>query len=92
MSHHPAAVPRPPVNLLDRPPAAARDLLAAWVAGRGLPAYRAGQIFRRLWQAPVAGWSEATELPLALRTELDAAFPLPRLAAEVEQLSADGTR
>jgi len=92
MSHHPVAAPYPPVNLLDRTPAAARDLLASWVAERGLPAYRAGQIFRRLWQAPVAAWSEATELPLALRTELDAAFPLPRLAAEVEQLSADGTR
>ena len=92
MSHHPAAAPQPPVNLLDRTPAAGREVLASWVAGRGLPAYRAGQIFRRLWQAPVAAWSEATELPLALRTELDAAFPLPRLAAEVEQLSADGTR
>jgi 23S rRNA (adenine2503-C2)-methyltransferase len=92
MSHHPVAAPQPPVNLLDRSPAAARDLLASWVAGRGLPAYRASQIFRRLWQAPVAAWREATELPLALRTELDGAFLLPRLAAEVEQLSADGTR
>jgi 23S rRNA (adenine2503-C2)-methyltransferase len=92
MSQHPDAAPHPPVNLLDRTPAAARDLLASWVAGRGLPAYRAGQIFRRLWQAPVAAWRECTELPLSLRTELDAAFPLPRLAAEVEQLSADGTR
>ena len=36
-------------------------------------------------------WSEATELPLALRTELDAAFPLRRLELEVEQRSADGT-
>jgi 23S rRNA (adenine2503-C2)-methyltransferase len=92
MSHHPVAPPHPQVNLLDRTPAGARDLLAAWVADRGLPAYRAGQILRRLWQAPVATWTEATELPLALRAALDAAFPLPRLAAEVEQLSADGTR
>ena len=92
MSHHPVAAPHPPVNLLDRTPTGARDLLAVWVAGRGLPAYRAGQILRRLWQAPVATWTEATELPLALRAALDAAFPLARLAAEVEQLSADGTR
>ena len=92
MSHHPAAGTRPLVTLLDRTPAAARDLLASWVAERGLPAYRAGQMLRRLWQAPVTTWTEATELPLALRAELDAAFPLPRLAAEVEQLSADGTR
>jgi 23S rRNA (adenine2503-C2)-methyltransferase len=92
MSHHPDAAPDPPVNLLDRTPAAAHDLLAAWVADRGLPAYRAGQMLRRLWRAPVAAWTAATELPLALRVELGAAFPLPRLAAEVEQLSADGTR
>lgn len=92
MSHHPAAAPRPPVNLLDHPPAAARELLAAWAAERGLPGYRVGQMLRRLWQAPVAAWSEATELPLALRAELETVFPLPRLAAEVEQVSADGTR
>jgi 23S rRNA (adenine2503-C2)-methyltransferase len=92
MSHHPGPVPRPPVNLLDRTPAAARELLAAWAAERGLPGYRVGQVLRRLWQAPVAAWSEATELPLALRADLNALFPLPRLTAEVEQVSADGTR
>ncbi len=92
MSHHPVTAPSRPVNLLDRTPAAARELLAAWVAEHGLPAYRAGQILRRLWQAPVPAWTDATELPLALRAELDAAFPLLRLTAEVEQLSADGTR
>jgi 23S rRNA (adenine2503-C2)-methyltransferase len=92
MSDHPNTAPRPPVNLLDRTPAAAGELVAAWVASRGLPGYRTRQILRRLWQAPVTGWAEATELPLALRAELDAVFPLPRLAAEVEQRSADGTR
>jgi 23S rRNA (adenine2503-C2)-methyltransferase len=81
-----------PANLLDLAPSAARERVAAWVAGRGLPGYRAGQIARRLWQAPVPAWSDATELPLALRAELAATFPLPRLAAEVEQVSADGTR
>jgi 23S rRNA (adenine2503-C2)-methyltransferase len=84
--------PAPPTNLLDRPPAAARALLASWAAEHGLPSYRVGQTLRRLWQAPVAAWSDATELPLALRAELDAAFPLPRLTAEVEQVSSDGTR
>ena len=88
----PSLSPAPPGDLLDRTPAAARDLLAAWVAGRGLPAYRVNQMVRRLWQAPVAEWAAATELPLALRTELDAAFPLGRLTDEVEQVSADGTR
>src|SRR5882724_4854890 len=81
-----------PPTLLDHTPAAARGLLSRWVADRGLPGYRAGQIARRLWQAPVAAWTDATELPLGLRAELEAAFPIPRLAAEVEQLSSDGTR
>jgi 23S rRNA (adenine2503-C2)-methyltransferase len=47
---------------------------------------------RRLWQAPVATWDEATELPLDLRAELASAFPLERLHLDVEQRSADGTR
>jgi len=83
--------PPPPVDLLDRAPASARDLLAAWVADRHLPAYRVNQMVRHLWQAPVGSWAEATELPLAIRTELGAAFPLKRLALEVEQQSVDGT-
>jgi 23S rRNA (adenine2503-C2)-methyltransferase len=79
-------------DLLSLSPADARDLVAAWTAERGLPGYRTEQIVRRLWPAPVAAWADATELPLALRAELDAALPLPRLTAEVEQQSADGTR
>jgi 23S rRNA (adenine2503-C2)-methyltransferase len=80
-----------PINLLDRTPDAAAALVRTWVAGHGLPGYRAGQIVRRLWQAPVGAWTEATELPRTLRAELEAAFPLPRLVAEVEQQSVDGT-
>jgi 23S rRNA (adenine2503-C2)-methyltransferase len=67
-------------------------VLRAWSRDRGLPAYRVGQMTRRLWQSPVALWAEATELPAALREELDRDFPLPRLAADVVQQSADGTR
>src|SRR6476646_3033831 len=84
--------PSPTPDLLDRPPASAREDLAAWVRARGLPAYRVSQIFRRLWQAPVSTWREATDLPLALRDELERDLPLGRLTAEVEQLSEDGTR
>jgi 23S rRNA (adenine2503-C2)-methyltransferase len=62
------------------------------VAGRGLPRYRAGQLLRRLWVSPVESWAAATELPAALRAELDLAQPLPRLQADVIQQSADGTR
>jgi len=77
---------------LDQTPANAGASLAAWARERGLPGYRVAQIHRRLWVAPVGGWQEATELPAALRTELDAAFPLPGLTAETIQQSADGTR
>lgn len=84
--------PLPPPSLLDLAPDAARARVREWVAAQGLAPYRAEQIFRRLWVAPVAGWSEATELPLALRGRLDEELPLPRLAADVEQLSSDGTR
>jgi 23S rRNA (adenine2503-C2)-methyltransferase len=79
-------------TLLDLPPAAARRRLEAWAAERGLPRYRVAQLERRLWQAPVARWADATELPLALREDLETSLSLPRLTAEVVQQSADGTR
>jgi 23S rRNA (adenine2503-C2)-methyltransferase len=81
-----------PANLLDQSPADARAFLDGWVRERGLPAYRAGQIARRLWVAPIGAWNEATELPASLRDSLAAELPLPRLQADVEQLSSDGTR
>lgn len=79
-------------NLLDLAPAGARQLLERWVRERELPFYRAGQIHRRLWQAPVRRWSDATELPLALRAQVQERFPLPSLIADTVQQSADGTR
>jgi len=84
----PAAGP----TLLDLAPARARERVAAWVAARGLPAYRTGQIVRRLWTRPVARWEDATELPGDLRAALEAEFPLPRLEADTVQQSQDGTR
>ncbi|HEV8150019.1 MAG TPA: radical SAM protein, partial [Gemmatimonadales bacterium] len=79
-------------NLLDLVPAAAATLLQHWVAARGLPAYRAEQLQRRLWVAPVAAWRDASELPLSLRELLEAELPLARLPVETIQQSADGTR
>ena len=79
-------------SILDLTPAEARVRLADWVSTRGLPGYRAGQMLRRLWVAPVSDWSAATELPLALRSALADAFPLPRLEPDVVQQSTDGTR
>jgi 23S rRNA (adenine2503-C2)-methyltransferase len=79
-------------NLLDQSPAGALDTLRNWVAKQGLPSYRAAQMLRRLWQAPVRSWEDATELPASLRAELDRGFPLPSLIADTIQQSADGTR
>lgn len=79
-------------NLLDLTPERAREALVQWVAERGLPSYRAGQMLRRLWQAPVESWERASDLPAALRAELDQTFPLPRLTPDTIQQSADGTR
>jgi 23S rRNA (adenine2503-C2)-methyltransferase len=79
-------------GLLDLAPGDASEALHRWTADRGLPGYRSAQILRRLWQTPVEGWSLATELPLALRAELDLVFPLARLTADTLQQSTDGTR
>ena len=78
-------------DLLCLTPEQARTRLAAWLATRGEPAYRAAQILPRLWQRPVGSWDEATDLPAALRRELDQAFPLPRFGLAAHQMSRDGT-
>ena len=79
-------------TILDLTPAQAAAELSQWTKTSGLPAYRAAQLVRRLWVAPIASWQDATELPKALRDQLDASYPLPRLTAEVVQQSQDGTR
>jgi len=81
-----------PPTLLDLPPAHAATRLAEWVAAEGLPSYRAAQLMRRLWVNPVGSWSEATELPAALRARLEEALPLPRLRPVTIQRSRDGTQ
>lgn len=79
-------------TLLDLTPKDAEARLAAFVAAEKLPRYRVEQLVRRLWQAPVGSWGDATELPTALRQRLDQEFPLPRLAVAKLEKSADGTK
>ena len=81
-----------PTTLLDAPPFIARTIIERWAAEHELPAYRARQIHRRLWQAPIRSWADATELPVVLRAELERDFPLPSLTADTIQQSIDGTR
>ena len=80
------------VDLLSLTPEAAQTTLQEWLAARGEPAYRLRQIVPRLWQRPVAGWQDATELPEPLRRALDDAFPLRRLTLKTHQQSSDGTQ
>jgi 23S rRNA (adenine2503-C2)-methyltransferase len=80
------------VNLLDLEPAAAEQALRTFMAQVGEPAYRAGQVLRRLWQRPARTFDDVTELPAALRARLAEAFSLPRLALAAHQRSTDGTQ
>ncbi len=78
-------------NLLNFTPAAARERLGEFFQRIGQPAYRANQVLRRLWLAPVPSFDAMTELPKALRESLAAEFELPRLEIAARQRSIDGT-
>ena len=78
-------------NLLNLEPRAAADTVRDFAVAQGEPAYRGGQVVRRLWHTPVAAFEEMTELPKAFRAALDEAFVIPRLEIASRQRSADGT-
>lgn len=78
-------------NLLDLAPADAEARLADFMREIGEPAYRAKQVARRLWSAPVASFDDITELPVPLRGALSARFSIPRLTLVARQQSTDGT-
>src|SRR5947207_173181 len=78
-------------DLLSLTPDAARAALEQWLEERGEPAYRLRQVVPRLWQRPVPGWADATDLAVSLRTALAEAFPLERLTLRTHQVSSDGT-
>src|SRR5258708_36964312 len=79
-------------NLLDLAPDEAEARLWTFMSGVGEPYYRARQVLRRLWQNPAASFDAMTELPAALRKELDTTFALPRLELVVRQKAVDGTQ
>ncbi|MBP6772814.1 MAG: 23S rRNA (adenine(2503)-C(2))-methyltransferase RlmN [Gemmatimonadaceae bacterium] len=78
-------------NLLDLDPDAALLRLRTWFAERGEPAYRATQVFARLWERPVERFEQMTEVPKALREALSTSFTMPTLALATRQSSSDGT-
>ncbi|MDQ6612293.1 MAG: 23S rRNA (adenine(2503)-C(2))-methyltransferase RlmN, partial [Gemmatimonadota bacterium] len=78
-------------NILDLAPDEAVQRLSNFMLQLGEPAYRALQVFARLWARPVNDFDDITELPKALRVALSARFSMPRLTLATRQLSADGT-
>jgi 23S rRNA (adenine2503-C2)-methyltransferase len=67
-----------------------RALLQLHLADRGEPAYRAGQVWQ--WAARgVGGYDEMSNLPLALRGELEREVPFSTLELVHETSSQDGT-
>jgi 23S rRNA (adenine2503-C2)-methyltransferase len=66
------------------------DLLERTVAELGQPAYRASQVWK--WAAAGAsGYQAMTNLPLSLRSLLEARVPFTTLTVERESRSRDGT-
>jgi len=62
-----------------------------WLADRKLPAYRAGQIRRWLFQRRATSAREMTDLPQSLRTELAETFDLWTTRVAAHRQTDDGT-
>jgi 23S rRNA (adenine2503-C2)-methyltransferase len=69
----------------------AADALAAWLAERNQPAYRARQIRGALLERRVDDFAEMTELPKDLRGQLAAEFRIWTTTIARHHQSADGT-
>jgi 23S rRNA (adenine2503-C2)-methyltransferase len=78
-------------NLLDLTPEAAEARLRAFFEEIGEQPYRAKQVVRHLWTAPVAAFDQMTALPKRMREQLAEKFDLPRLTIAARQSSKDGT-
>jgi 23S rRNA (adenine2503-C2)-methyltransferase len=65
------------------------DALAAWLAERDVPGYRARQVADGVWGGTVGSIDEMLTLPVALRAELEAAFRFDTVA-DTELTEADG--
>ena len=65
------------------------EALAAWLAERGVPAYRARQVGDAVWGGAIGSIDEITTLPAPLRAELAAAFRFDTVA-DTEMREGDG--
>ena len=67
----------------------APEALAAWLADRGVPGYRARQVADGVWGGTVGSFAEMLTLPAGLRAELEAAFRFDTVA-DTELRETDG--
>jgi 23S rRNA (adenine2503-C2)-methyltransferase len=65
--------------------------LTAWLAERSWPKFRAGQILQWIYQRRANSFEAMTDLPKALRLQLEEAFELFRTTTAAHQSSSDGT-
>ena len=63
--------------------------LAAWLAARGEPAYRLGQVLAGAHRADTASFADLTDLPASLRAALDEAFRFSTIV-DSHVIGADG--
>ncbi len=68
------------------------DELTAWLAERGYPKYRAGQIRKWAVESPAAGFDGMSDLPKKLRSELAENFALWTMTEVARQEAEDGTQ
>ena len=74
-------------GVLDVPP----DDLRAWLAARGQPPMRVGQIRRQILAGRAASFEQMTDLPKELRADLGRAFAVFASRVERHLAAADGT-
>ena len=65
------------------------DALAAWLAARDVPAYRARQVADRVWRGAAGSFDDLLTLPSDLRSDLEASFSFDTVA-DTELREADG--
>jgi 23S rRNA (adenine2503-C2)-methyltransferase len=75
------------MHLLDN----SSQVLAEWLSNRGLPAYRAGQVRRWVFQGRAADFEQMTDLPKDLRQALAAELQIWSTTVAAHHTAADGT-
>lgn len=68
------------------------EMLAAWMAEQGEPSFRTQQVLDWLWKKKATSYDAMTNLPVALREKLAAAFRISALTHASTQGSSDTTR